>query len=1102
MAPKVFPSGYFLFVLLAIIVIFFINSFAFAISKPSSEFRHLKGASTEAYDILLNPYPIPIGKDVGIRVSVPHDPQKVVFVFDKNAKYTLGKVGNYWRGIIRLPDNHAEGWNLSFVYIKYKRSDIDRAAAQKLLTFFKKLFASVRLTNKYSDYIMFEGKIWIRAYRVPENQLISIKSKPATSVEAISTPEVVPVIMTPSVESVLTSEAIPFKVVTSLESNPIITAKPSIEAATTLEAAPLTVPVSTGSLFSPEATITSEAGSTGEAFCFKIKGTKSINFVSRSIEGSKEGFVPGLTRDEALRINISGAAKDGTEVDASFISTSTSGTTALTQNDDKISILVKRASTEAYLGDFIGDFNDTEFARLNKSLSGVKISGDYATWGFKALYATPRGDAKYYRAYGNGTQGPYSLGTSPVVVDSDKVYLDGAQQRRGSDYTIDYQAGTITFKSAVVISTSIIEAYYDWSETLYQHSTIGLRYRQTVNDDLKLGFTYINDSDSTYKASEIRDSLSATIEPTSHYIVGIDGSTKLFGNTLINSELAYSNIDLNILEPNKTMEIGKAFKMDTTTAQGPFTLLTNYKRVGAGFSAIGDAAPQQDVDQYGGLFSFRPSNIYYLETNYAYDKYKLLGTQYLTTDKSFKSKFTPEDIPSLNYVYRETEDSNDPVTAAQIDRLTTQNNVDSSYKYAGFLVSTLQGGIEERRNREPSLEVTTYRTVNFGTATYGLDRISASGNIELKDTQLPDKTNPLTKTYSALVSATPTKDYFGSLSLQIIDDSIQGTTNVTDLNYKATPVNNFSTDGKYTISSVREDFNGTSEAVSKQTGSFRFDYRPIDPIKLRYYYKPNFTRVESSNALSFNDEVNQAEIYYAPLRELSTGLVYKTENLMNLDRTDPDFKREANRQNTYDTTLLINSAPYRFLSLELSCQNTDLFLTEQTTPGATAYDSSIGNTKKYDISAKTSLSEQFSIDSSYSYQNQNQSSTSTAEEIDALTQTINLKGLWNIDQSWSVFASYSYSEMDNRLLTDDDMTYTVSPGMGATYKIGDILRVDAQYTRSQSFAASTAQVDTYSLNTKYDPNQYVHINIRGTREISVDPDYKSTEIMGSFDIVL
>jgi hypothetical protein len=190
------------------------------------------------------------------------------------------------------------------------------------------------------------------------------------------------------------------------------------------------------------------------------------------------------------------------------------------------------------------------------------------------------------------------------------------------------------------------------------------------------------------------------------------------------------------------------------------------------------------------------------------------------------------------------------------------------------------------------------------------------------------------------------------------------------------------------------------------------------------------------------------------------------------------------------------------LSLEFSYLTGDLFLTEQTTAGATSYDRASGNTKKYDLSAKTSLSERFSVDSRYSYQNQYQSSTATSEDVDSHTQTVYLKGLWNYDQNWTYFASYSYSETVNMLLTEDDITYTIAPGIGLTYKVTDILRVDGEYTRSQSFAASSAQVDTFSLNTKYDPNQYIHINIRGTREISVEPDYKTSEIMGSLEIVM
>lgn len=1062
---------------------------SFASHAQQPEFRRVRGYKTGAYDVLFNPYPIPITKDVNIRVFTPFSPISVIFVFDKKTQYSLKKEGDYWRGAIKSPADYKEGWNLSFVYIKYKRGDLDKAALQKAMAFFKKMFAAVKLTS-YQDHVVIEGKIWIRAYKVLQPvKLIRIAP---TVTAVVATPEVVRVV--PPVPAVSaspeTAGIVQPKTAGSAMPESAGIVPPMIAGPVTFEARPT----------SEAAPSTFEAAASPEVYCLTAKGSKTINFVSRSIEGTKEGFVPGLTREESLRISVLGKIDKETDVDANFISTSTSGTTANTQNEEKVSILVRRASTEAYFGDFMAAFNDTEFGRLNKSLSGVKLSGNYSNWGFLAFYSTPRGQEKYFRSYGDGTQGPYNVGASPVVVDSDRVYLDGVEQKRGDDYTIDYQAGTITFRKMIILTTSIIEAYYDWSETLYQHTTVGLRYRQNINDDLKVGATYIDDSDSLYKASEIRDSLSATVEPTSHYLVGFDGSVKL-GNTRINSEVAYSNRNLNILEPAGNLVTGKAFKMDTSTEQGPFSLLTNYKRIGPSFMSIADASPKQDENQYGGDLVYRPSSAYLAEVNSNHDDYKLFGTKYLYVDNNFKSKFTPADMPSFNYYYRQTEDSNDPVTGTKISRITTDHNADSSYKY-GFLMSTIGGGVEERVNSYPSREVTTYKTVNFGTATYGLERVSVSGNVELKETDLPDKTSPFTKTYNANASVTPDRNYFGSLSLQVIDDSVTGITNVTDLNYRASPTENFSTDGKYTISSVKEDFNGTSEAVTRQSGSFKLDFRPSDIMRYRYYYKPSFTRVEKANTFSFTDFVNQGEILYSPIKEFSGSLIYNTEGTMNIDRTDPVFKREANDKNTYDTTVLLKSAPLRYLSLEFTYLNSDLFLTQQTTPGATAYYKTTGNTKQYDFDAKTSLSERFSIDSRYSRQNQYQSSGLSSSDIDSTTQTAYFKGLWNYNENWVFFASISCSETINRLLTDDDTTYTVMPGCGISYIYREILRIDGEYDRSRSYAATSTEIDTYSLKVKYDPNEYVHINLRGTREISLSPDYKTTEILGGLEFVM
>jgi hypothetical protein len=1035
-------------VFLLILFLFFCASYSLA---QTSEFRRVRGYDTKAYNVKFNPYPMEIGRAVEMRVIAPYNPVSVTYVMDKKTIFPLKFEEGAWRAGIVPPEYLKEGWNLTFVYIKYKRSDLDTAATKKAMAFFEKVFSAVKLTT-FKENIFIEGKVWIRAFRVPETSTLEAQ------------------------------EYVPDNIV-------------SMESMATYEAGPVTIYSATD-----EVIPSSMEGYSLFPGGLKIKGSKSINFVSRSIEGSKEGFAGGYTREEALRMNISGKIDSETDVDANFISTSSSGTTTTTMSEDKVSILVRRASTEVYYGDFMSDMNDTEFARLNKSLSGIKMVGNYDKWGFKALYSTPRGQPKHYRAYGDNTQGPFNLGNAPVVVDSDRITLNGVEQKRGDDYTIDYNAGTITFRKGIVLNTWIIEADYDWRETLYQHETMGFRYHQQVSGDMKLGITLLNDSDNLYKASEIRDTLSGTVEPYSHYVIGVDSAGKI-GNTAYNSEIAYSNRDNNILEAGKDVAIGKAAKLETSTDFAPFTLQTQVKRVGPQFLAVSDSSPKQDVTQYGGVLGFRPTGDYFSEINYGYDKYMLTGVKYLTEDKGFKSKYTPNDLPSLNYFYRQTEDSNDPVSGDLISRLTTKNNVESSFRY-WVLNSTLAGGIEERVNHQPSLETTTYKTVSFGTATYGLEKLSASGNVELKETSLPDKSTPYTKTYNANVSLTPDRRYFGSLSLQLVDDSVQGQTDVTDLNYRAAPYDQFSTDGKYTITSIKEDFSGTMEPVSKQSGSFRVDYRPNELVRTRYYFKPNFTRVETTKTYSYTDFTNQAELTYTPIREMSTGLVYKTQNVMNIDRTDVELERESNRRKTYDTTFLIKSAPLRFLSLEFNYLTSDLLLTEQTTIGASAYNHTLGNTKQYSLNGKTSLSETFSIDTNYTWQDQRQGSDAVASNIDTLTNTIFLKGLWNFNENWTYFATYSYSESVNRLLVDDNITYTIMPGLGITYRLREIFRVDTEYTRSQSYAASLAEVDTYTIKLKYDPNEYVHMNLRGSREICVEPNYKNSEIMGSLEIVL
>ncbi len=840
-----------------------------------------------------------------------------------------------------------------------------------------------------------------------------------------------------------------------------------------------------------------------EAAPLLIKGSQTITFKTRSLEGSKEGYAPGTiqTREETLRINISGRAAD-TDIEANLYRTTATGVTQIGEREEKISILMRRGSTEVYLGDFTADLTETEFTRLNKVLSGGRIKGDYDRWGFTALYSSPKGEAKFYRRYGDGTQGPYNLEFSPVVIDSERVYVDGTRQKRGDDYSIDYQAATVTFIKRVIDAKSIIQIYYDYRQTLYQHATYGMRAFYKPLPYLKIGATYLDDSDSLSGAQGIRESITGeAISPQSHYVLGADGSL-VSENLSANGEIAYSLKNLDLLSTSATKEAGRAGKLSLSSSFGPFGLTAHVKRVGPKFAPIADPDPKQDVWEYGGGLSYRPGSLFGSKGDYAYQKYTQSGVVYKNIYKTAKAKLTPERMPSLEYDFCEIDESNDPVTGSELRRVITRNSVESIYGF-GFLSTSLKGTLEKWLRRSPSEEVTDYKKVNFGLATVGLEKIVFSSNVELEDRKEPTGLKPYRRTYNLNLSATPSKQYFVSSSLQIIDDSQEGHTNVADLAYRAQPSQAFKTDGKYTIASVKEEFPATAESVSKQSGSFSFDLRPFRYLRLRYLFKPNFTRILRTDTLSYKNEQQQAEINIIPVKYALLGLIYKLGKSFNVYKNDyPNYRVKEKSEDTDSTLYTLKMAPFKILSTEFNYMQDNSFSTTlASTQEPYTYTEGRGTTRKIDAIAKTSLSEEFSVDARYTFQKTDQGSgESSSNVVDTKSHAASLKGIWNLSKNWTFSLSGAYNRTTDYLLSQ--VTYTFSPGFGIIYRLGEILRVDFDYTYSKSYAGAETEKSNYALRTKYALSDYVDLTIRAEQEISRAPDYKLTDITGNLEITL
>jgi len=62
-----------------------------------------------------------------------------------------------------------------------------------------------------------------------------------------------------------------------------------------------------------------------------------------------------------------------------------------------------------------------------------------------------------------------------VVIDSERVYVDNLLQKRGDDYNRGLSGGNGHFRQKTIDLKAVIQIYYDYRQTVYQHATYGVR---------------------------------------------------------------------------------------------------------------------------------------------------------------------------------------------------------------------------------------------------------------------------------------------------------------------------------------------------------------------------------------------------------------------------------------------------------------------------------------------------------------------------------------------------------------------------------------------------------------------------------------------------
>ncbi|HRF60537.1 MAG TPA: hypothetical protein PLH94_11590 [Fimbriimonadaceae bacterium] len=128
----------------------------------------------------------------------------------------------------------------------------------------------------------------------------------------------------------------------------------------------------------------------------------------------------------------------------------------------RFSLEYERRGWQVAAGDITGQLlNTNPYASFTKTMKGVSIGYSSGRFRARALRSDARGAARTVTLQGNNSTGPYYLQASQLIIGSEQVRVDGVEKKLGTDYTVNYELGSILFTTQVVPPTSTIVVSFE-----------------------------------------------------------------------------------------------------------------------------------------------------------------------------------------------------------------------------------------------------------------------------------------------------------------------------------------------------------------------------------------------------------------------------------------------------------------------------------------------------------------------------------------------------------------------------------------------------------------------------------------------------------------
>lgn len=318
-----------------------------------------------------------------------------------------------------------------------------------------------------------------------------------------------------------------------------------------------------------------EPEETREERKLEISGTKTFEVKKAEVKGDIGHFstehydsIPGFHMDQSLHLEIQGEISRNAAVNA-----------VLDDKEDeerRFTVNIDGPKWDFVMGDFPIFLQNSEFALNRKEVRGILAKGEINPhFNTIFLFSQSKGLARREQFRGAGDQQEFRLLGSPVVMNSERVTIDGGLLARGTDYIIDYEDGILRFQARVlpIEPTSWIVVEYEVTDKklAFKRNTLGCSVEYIRDPERRLSVSYLDEYDASVPKSE--NSASGTVRPVDHRILDLEGKWPVTPSISLAGETSIS-----LYDPNKNSEETEQDKSRTGNASR-LSLLAHGRRL-------------------------------------------------------------------------------------------------------------------------------------------------------------------------------------------------------------------------------------------------------------------------------------------------------------------------------------------------------------------------------------------------------------------------------------------------------------------------------------------------------------------------------------------